>query len=99
MPKNWKLKNPFPESLSKQFPEYSELTLQLLYNRGITSATDIQTFLNPEYTSQHSPFLFRDMQKAVTRIWQAIEKSEGICIYGDYDADAVTANAVLQLAF
>jgi len=47
----------------------------------------------------HSPFLFQDMQKAVNRIWQAIENKEKICIYGDYDADAVTANAVLQQAF
>ncbi len=39
------------------------------------------------------------MQKAVDRIWEAIDKHQRICIYGDYDADAVTANAVLQQTF
>jgi len=39
------------------------------------------------------------MQQAVDRIWQAINHREKICIYGDYDADAVTANAVLRQTF
>lgn len=72
---------------------------QLLYNRGFMDTGQIRTFLEPKYESLYDPFKFADMQKAVERIWQAIGKNEKICIYGDYDADAVTANAVLQQAF
>jgi single-stranded-DNA-specific exonuclease len=39
------------------------------------------------------------MEKCVERIWQAIHQKEKICIYGDYDADAVTASAVLRQTF
>lgn len=39
------------------------------------------------------------MQKAADRIWQAIENQERILVYGDYDADAVTANAVVRQTF
>jgi single-stranded-DNA-specific exonuclease len=72
---------------------------QLLYNRGLTEQEEIEGFLDPKYENLHSPFLFADMHKAANRIWKAIDDGEAICIYGDYDADAVTANAVLQQAF
>lgn len=77
----------------------NRLLAQLLYNRGLTEKDKIQDFLEPKYENLHSPFLFQDMQKAVNRIWQAIENKEKIYIYGDYDADAITANAVLQQTF
>src|ERR1700690_675616 len=61
------------------------LLAQLLYNRGLTDKDRMEEFLEPKYENLHSPFLFQDMEKAVVRIWQAIEKKEKICIYGDYD--------------
>ncbi len=76
-----------------------ELLAQLLYNRGLIHRDQIDEFLNPRYEKLHDPFLFHDMQKAVERIWQAIDRGEKICIYGDYDADAVAANAVLKQTF
>jgi single-stranded-DNA-specific exonuclease len=97
--KTWKLKEKFPEELAEKLRNVNALSLQLLYNRGLTEEKEILEFLNPKYESLHDPFLFMDLEKAVDRIWQAIEKEEGICIYGDYDADAVTANAVLQQTF
>ncbi|MDE2312464.1 MAG: DHH family phosphoesterase, partial [Patescibacteria group bacterium] len=72
---------------------------QLLYNRGLREQRQIEDFLRPRYEKLHDPFLFKDMGKAVDRIWAALERGEKIVIYGDYDADAVTANAVLQQAF
>src|SRR2546429_417922 len=99
MPKQWKLKEKFPQELAEKLPEIDPLAVQLMYNRGLTEKDKIQEFLEPKYENLHDPFLFKDMQKAVNRIWQAIENKEGICIYGDYDADAVTANAVLQQTF
>src|SRR5579872_4891723 len=72
-----------------------DLVQQLLENRGIKSARDQVEFLNPDYANLHDPFLFSEMGKAVQRILKAIANHEKILIYSDYDADAVTANAVV----
>ena len=79
-------------------PEYPDLILKLLALRGITDPEKIRDFLDPDYAKLHDPFLFQDMQKAVERIRQAIEHQEKITIYADYDADAITACAVVYLA-
>lgn len=97
--KEWQLKPPVPRAILEQFPELRSLVLQLLYNRGIDTAQRVESFLNPEYHNLYDPFLFADMGIAVDRIWEAIENKEKILIYADYDADAVTANAVLQQTF
>lgn len=99
MSKQWLVKNPVPRDVLEQFPELRSLVLQLLYNRGISSLNQVEWFLNPEYHNLYNPFLFTEMQIAVDRIWEAIDKKEKILIYGDYDADAVTANALLQQCF
>lgn len=100
MTKNWKLKPEIPLEFKEKFSHISPLILQLLYNRGLKEKEEIESFLNTSYEEGlFSPFLFQDMEKAVARIWQAIVSEEKIWIYGDYDADAVTANAVLQQTF
>lgn len=71
-----------------------DLITQLLLNRGISN-TDADSFLYPDYSKLYSPFLFKDMRKAANRLWQALENKEKILIYSDYDADAITANAVI----
>lgn len=43
----------------------------------------------------HDPFLFRDMEKTVTRINEAIKNNERIIIFGDYDVDGITATAIM----
>ncbi len=99
MPKIWKVKTKIPDDIAQNLSEYPELLRQLFFNRGLTGKDQIQDFLEPKYENLYSPFLFKDMEKAVERIWQAIDRSEKICIYGDYDADAITANAVLAQTF
>ncbi len=75
------------------------LMARLLVNRGIKSVTDANSYLYPTYDDLHSPYKMADMDKAVERIRQAINKGEKICIYGDYDADGTTATALLVNAF
>jgi len=43
----------------------------------------------------HDPYLFKDMKKLINRIKKAIDESEQILIYGDYDADGTTSTALL----
>ncbi len=71
---------------------------QLLYNRGITTAAEAQAFLEGRYLGKTDPFLLADMDTAVARIQRAIEKDETIYVYGDFDADGVTATVLLTQA-
>ncbi len=76
-----------------------DLLSQLLANRGLFAPEEIRDFLDPRYEAAHDPFLLRDMDRAVARIETALQKGEKITIYADYDADAVTAAAVLLRFF
>ena len=71
----------------------NKLFTQLIESRHITD-----DFLYPKYENLTSPNLLPDIQKAVTRIKQAIKKSEHILIYGDYDVDGVTASTLMEEA-
>src|SRR5690554_5451717 len=71
----------------------------LLVQRGINSFEKARLFFRPKLTHLHDPFLMKDMDKAITRIEEAIEKNEKIVIYGDYDVDGTTAVAVAYSFF
>lgn len=66
----------------------------LLAVRGINDELSVSEFLS-DSVRLVSPFLFADMDKAVSRINLAVEGNEKICIYGDYDCDGVTSTALL----
>lgn len=68
---------------------------RILKLRGHTDPEETKVFLEPKYENLLDPFLFPDMAKSVERIWSAIENKEPIAVYADYDADAVTAAAVV----
>lgn len=95
--KRWHILEDPPQSFFDTFPEISPVVLKLLYHRDIRTQEAIDEFLNPDYSRDiHDPFLFVDMEKTVKRIFDAIEKSERITIYGDYDADGVSAATILS---
>lgn len=66
----------------------------LLQIRGFYTKESIRSFLSDELNFD-DPMLIKDMDKAVDRIRTAIESNEKICVYGDYDADGVTATTLL----
>ncbi len=66
----------------------------LLSQRGFSVGEKIEDFISTEM-NLCDPFLLPDMQVAVDRINDAIFDYEKICVYGDYDADGVTATALL----
>jgi single-stranded-DNA-specific exonuclease len=67
----------------------------VLANRDIGSAEDAELFLNPTFQSLPNPMELSGMSEATARISSAIENKERILVFGDYDADGVTATAVL----
>lgn len=96
-PRRWVMKKKFPAKFAAQFPEFSEVTLQLLWDRGVRSQRAVDEFFHPDYEADsHDPFLMKDMKVAVERVFAALANGERILVYGDYDVDGVTATAVLM---
>ncbi len=97
MQKHWQIiddpqNNDTDPSISNLHP----VAVRMLKRRGLNTAEEIDRFLNPDWERDvHDPFLFTQMQSAVDRIFDAIERAEHVVIHGDYDADGVTGSVVL----
>ena len=63
--------------------------------RGVRSVESAEEFFGISEVEPADPFDFPDMYKAVKRIKQALDNFERIAVYGDYDADGVTATTLL----
>ena len=70
----------------------------MLINRGLTTPEAAQAFLTPGRGQIHDPFRLKGMKEAVALIRTRLQSGGPIMIYGDYDADGVTATATLVLA-
>jgi single-stranded-DNA-specific exonuclease len=71
---------------------------QLLLQRGIETAEAASFFLSPALSQLHSPYLMSGMKLAVDRLEAAIDRKEGILVYGDYDVDGTSAVVILKTA-
>ena len=71
------------------------LVSRLLYNRGITDPSTAEIFLKADKRLTIDPFSVPDMHLAVNRVYKALLSGEKIAIYGDFDADGITATALL----
>jgi len=96
--KIWKIQEPNARLQSVLCDDLgiSPVFAQLLINRDIKSVDAAHEFLFGGLSFSHDPFLMKDMGKSVERIKKAVENKEKIMIYGDYDADGVTATALLS---
>jgi single-stranded-DNA-specific exonuclease len=100
MTRRWNIAPPPPDEVRVRFPELHPVAVQLLANRGIVSQDAVDEFLLPDYGQDlHDPFLFRDMERACDRVWEAISRGERVTVHGDYDADGVTGSVVLLTTF
>ena len=69
---------------------------QLLCRRGIVDPDEVKAFLSIAAYQPTSASAFGvEMQQAIARLRQAYEQSETIAIWGDFDADGITATSVL----
>jgi single-stranded-DNA-specific exonuclease len=75
--------------------DISDLCARILFSRGFIDPTRAETFLYPRLEDLSDPFLLPDMEKAVSRVIDAVRAKEKICLYGDYDADGVTSVALM----
>lgn len=100
------IKNPCEASSSFISQKYNlpEVICRLLTTRGFTIANknieDVENFLNPKIKNLlPDPFLLKDMQKAVEKVANSIEKNEKILIFADYDVDGATSSSLLYNYF
>lgn len=93
--KRWNIlpyQNEKTKTLHEQL-KVSPTLCNILAQRGITTFEDAKAFFRPTHDMLHSPWLMKDMQKAVDRIIDAISHSEKILVFGDYDVDGTTSVA------
>lgn len=85
-----------PELDEEALLAYPPLTRQLLRARNITTAEEAELFLNPNWERDtHDPFLMKDMQKVVDRVFRAIKDEELIALWSDYDMDGIPGAVAL----
>src|SRR5690625_1562890 len=68
---------------------------QLFQERGLLTKEEQEQFLNPNLENIQAPINFFSIEKAKNRINEAINLNEKIVVYGDYDADGISATALL----
>ena len=75
--------------------EINNLIKQLLAKRNICSDEEIEEFLSPNPKKTYDPLLIPDMEAGADLILREIGNGSRIMIYGDYDADGITATALM----
>ncbi|MFV0522811.1 MAG: single-stranded-DNA-specific exonuclease RecJ [Mangrovibacterium sp.] len=98
MSKIWNIKEPADSNVVKHLSAALNVNMviaNLLAQRGVTTFEEARTFFRPKLEHLHDPFLMQDMDKAVTRLEQAIKNKEHVLIYGDYDVDGTTSVALI----
>jgi len=97
--KRWIIKSVDKEKVNalQQALQVHQALPTLLLQRGIEDFEQARAYFRPRLEDLHSPWLFKDMDKAVTRIEKAISQQEKILIYGDYDVDGTTSVASFYL--
>lgn len=76
--------------------ELNRAIRSILAKRGISSEEDIREFLSDKPRRIYDPFLLLNMDAGVDLVLSTIEAGGRICVYGDYDADGVTAVSLLM---
>ena len=95
MQTQWQIQPLLPPAAEKSLEKFPPVLRQLLYNRGYATDEDARAFLKAAPSFETTPWGLKDMDLAIDRLLEAIEKHEKIVIYGDYDVDGVTSAALL----
>ncbi len=94
---HWEMVPPAPSQLRERLADLPPLVVQVLYARGLGTEAQIRAFLAEDERPCCSPFAIPGMAEAVRLIRASITAAMPVAVYGDYDADGVTATALLTL--
>lgn len=87
---------PFQPGISGGIGSFPAILEHLIRQRGLAAGVDLEGYLYPKLKDLADPFLIPDMQPAVERILQAIDRGEEICVFGDYDVDGVSSITLMR---
>jgi single-stranded-DNA-specific exonuclease len=95
MQKRWKIITAEEEKINllHEALKINKVLCKVLVQRGFDTFEKARSFFRPQLSDLHDPWLMKDMEKAVQRILEAINKNEKILVFGDYDVDGTTAVA------
>ncbi len=93
--KRWNVFPRAPEAQFARFPNLTPLIVQILHNRHVDDPNQVHRFLARQPSGTTDPFQLKGVPEAVVRLRHAINAGELIAVYGDYDADGVTATALM----
>ncbi|MDA3616302.1 single-stranded-DNA-specific exonuclease RecJ [Polluticaenibacter yanchengensis] len=97
MDKRWKILKADQEKVAtlSNALKINPAICKILVQRGLEDFEQSRDFFRPKIGHLHSPWLMKDMDKAVERITRAITNNEKILVYGDYDVDGTTSVACM----
>lgn len=95
--KKWLVKRTNPEYVGyiSRIASVSPAFAQVLINRGIKTSDQLYAFLNPAIDRLSDPSELPHIKIAIDRIRKAKRNGERVLVHGDYDADGVTATAIM----
>ncbi|HKB43734.1 MAG TPA: DHH family phosphoesterase, partial [Chitinophagaceae bacterium] len=95
MQKRWNILTADENELDSlhQTLKVNPILCKILVQRNIETFEEAKNFFRPSLSDLHSPWLMKDMDKAVERIITAINNDEKILVFGDYDVDGTTSVA------
>jgi single-stranded-DNA-specific exonuclease len=96
--KRWQIPPALSPEADKALEAFPPVIRQILYNRGYTTYQSARNYLEAISPEGLDPFNMIGVRQAVERLVRAIQNQELIAIYGDYDADGVTATALMVQA-
>lgn len=97
MPQRWSLRDAKPEEVEALATACSidALLAHCMMVRGVSTPEEAHALLHAPLEAVHDPFMMRDMDRAVERLFQAVSEGERVAVYGDYDVDGITATALM----
>lgn len=97
MTKRWNLLDADDHKVQSLYEalKINKVLCKMLVQRGVDDYHKSKTYFRPKLDMLYDPYLMKDMDKAVARIKTAIDRSEKILVFGDYDVDGTTSVALM----
>jgi len=77
----------------------SELIVEILWNRGLTTVDEMDKFLSPLLRHMANPSEIPGLTEAAETLAKGVADGRTLAIWGDYDVDGITATAVVKEFF
>lgn len=93
----WSVSRPDPVAVQRLEREHglSPFLAKILAARQITEPEPLRSFLGADRSLLHDPFAMADMKKGAQLVEDAIQEGKKITVFGDYDADGISATVIL----